>query len=323
MARPGDRRGRGEAWSARRGTSRSRRRGDRRHLHADLRARRGRSGRPGAPRRPSLGHPAGRLRRPHRERLADPALHRPRGALQVRSGAGYRPEPGELRFDMFEAEYTHEGDRCTFETLLARFGLARSGPRRHRRDRARHRLKDEKFARPETPGSSARARHRATCPDEDPERLDRGGACSTVLYESLRDAVTACRCGTWVALLPAARHVRLRRADRARRLHAARSRRAARLDHRGGLQGGAGAGAARARPARGAARDLPRLGPRGGARRDAGRRRLHPAVVRHGARARRWATCASAACPGCRRVSTASARRSSRSSRGARSSWRS
>jgi hypothetical protein len=32
---------------------------------------------------------------------------------------------GELRFDMFEGEYTHEGDRCTFQTLVARFGLSR------------------------------------------------------------------------------------------------------------------------------------------------------------------------------------------------------
>ena len=38
--------------------------------------------------------------------------------------AGYEPEPGELRFDMFDGEYTHEGPRCTFETLLARFDLA-------------------------------------------------------------------------------------------------------------------------------------------------------------------------------------------------------
>lgn len=30
----------------------------------------------------------------------------------------YRPEPGEVRFDMYDAEYTHVGDRCTFETLL-------------------------------------------------------------------------------------------------------------------------------------------------------------------------------------------------------------
>ena len=38
---------------------------------------------------------------------------------------GYRPQPGEVRFDMFEAEFTHEGDACTFEVLLRRFGLGR------------------------------------------------------------------------------------------------------------------------------------------------------------------------------------------------------
>ena len=32
---------------------------------------------------------------------------------------GYQPEKGELRFDMFEAEFTHEGDLCTFEVLVA------------------------------------------------------------------------------------------------------------------------------------------------------------------------------------------------------------
>jgi hypothetical protein len=36
---------------------------------------------------------------------------------------GYKPQRGELRFDMFDAEYTHEGDRCTFEVLLQRCGL--------------------------------------------------------------------------------------------------------------------------------------------------------------------------------------------------------
>src|SRR5471032_3668814 len=30
-------------------------------------------------------------------------------------GPGYAPQPGELRFDMFEGEFTHRGDRCTFE----------------------------------------------------------------------------------------------------------------------------------------------------------------------------------------------------------------
>jgi hypothetical protein len=35
-------------------------------------------------------------------------------------GDNYRPARGkrELRFDMFDGEFTHEGDRCTFETLV-------------------------------------------------------------------------------------------------------------------------------------------------------------------------------------------------------------
>ena len=31
----------------------------------------------------------------------------------------YSPRPRELRFDMAEAEYSHEGDRCTFEVLIS------------------------------------------------------------------------------------------------------------------------------------------------------------------------------------------------------------
>ena len=95
----------------------------------------------------------GRPRRSHRQRLADPALHRPRGALQVRSRArAYAAANGELRFDMFEAEFTHEGDHCTFEVLLRRFGLddprcATIGEIVHDID-----LKDGKFARPEAAG---------------------------------------------------------------------------------------------------------------------------------------------------------------------------
>src|SRR5262249_5035058 len=36
------------------------------------------------------------------------------------AGKEYAPEPGELRFDMFRGEFTHEGDRCTFEVMLER-----------------------------------------------------------------------------------------------------------------------------------------------------------------------------------------------------------
>src|SRR5260370_1271318 len=64
----------------------------------------------------------------------------------------HQPAPGELRFDMFEAEYTHEGDRCTFETLLARFGLV--DPALSAIAELVHDIdcKDGKFARGETAG---------------------------------------------------------------------------------------------------------------------------------------------------------------------------
>src|SRR5258708_857855 len=37
------------------------------------------------------------------------------------AAARYTHRKGELRFDMFEAEYTHVGDACTFETLVSTF----------------------------------------------------------------------------------------------------------------------------------------------------------------------------------------------------------
>ena len=54
--------------------------------------------------------------------------------------AGEPRRKGELRFDMVEGDFTHEGDRCTFETLLARTGTPRPRPGRHRRNHPRHRL---------------------------------------------------------------------------------------------------------------------------------------------------------------------------------------
>jgi hypothetical protein len=42
--------------------------------------------------------------------------------LKYVEAKGYDPEPGELRFDMLNGEFTHEGELCTFEVLLARMG---------------------------------------------------------------------------------------------------------------------------------------------------------------------------------------------------------
>src|SRR4030095_15116895 len=51
----------------------------------------------------------------------------PEARFKFVSGKGYRPAEGELRFDMFQAEFTHEGDKCTFEVLLDR--VATKDPR--------------------------------------------------------------------------------------------------------------------------------------------------------------------------------------------------
>src|SRR5262249_15070520 len=63
----------------------------------------------------------------HVDRMASAWLIRrfidPAARFKFVSARGYEPEKGELRFDMFEAEFTHEGDRCTFEVLLQRLKL--------------------------------------------------------------------------------------------------------------------------------------------------------------------------------------------------------
>ena len=99
---------------------------------------------------------------------------------------GYRPKPGELRFDMFEAEFTHEGNRCTFEVLLERFhlddpALGVLAEIVHDID-----LKDDKFGRDEAPGVAAVVFGIVAAHDDDATRLDRGGALFDDLYAQLR-----------------------------------------------------------------------------------------------------------------------------------------
>lgn len=77
----------------------------------------------------------------------------PKATLKFVPPKGYKPKAGELRFDMYEAEFTHVGDRCSFEVLLVRMGLdddralSAIGEMVHDID-----VKDEKYARAETTG---------------------------------------------------------------------------------------------------------------------------------------------------------------------------
>jgi hypothetical protein len=123
---------------------------------------------------------------PHVDRLACAWLIRrfidPQASFKFVPAKGYRPRPGELRFDMFEAEFTHEGDHCTFEVLLQRSGLdepalAAISEIVHDID-----LKDGKFARAEAGGIAALIDGLARADISDHERIDRGGALFDNLY---------------------------------------------------------------------------------------------------------------------------------------------
>lgn len=95
---------------------------------------------------------------------------------------GYRPEAGELRFDMFEAEFTHEGELCTFELLVKRFGLSDPALRAiaeivHDVD-----VKDARYGREEAPGIGQLVAGIAAAHPDDEARLARGAALFDDLY---------------------------------------------------------------------------------------------------------------------------------------------
>jgi hypothetical protein len=101
-------------------------------------------------------------------------------------GHAYAPRRDELRFDMSEAEFTHDGDRCTFEVLVRHFGskepaLGHLGEIVHDID-----LKDGKFARPEAPGLERLIAGIVMRHAGDAARLKEASAFFDSLYESFR-----------------------------------------------------------------------------------------------------------------------------------------
>jgi hypothetical protein len=110
----------------------------------------------------------------------------PEARFKFVSGKGYRPQEGELRFDMFEAEFTHEGDKCTFEVLLERADLKEPALRAiaeiiHDID-----LKDDKFGRAEVAGIRTLIDGIRTSAKDDTMRIARGTEVFNDLYEVFR-----------------------------------------------------------------------------------------------------------------------------------------
>jgi hypothetical protein len=98
-------------------------------------------------------------------------------------GKGYEPKKGELRFDMFEGEFTHVGDRCSFEVLLAHVGL--SDPALEAIAEIVHDidLKDGKFGREEAAGIAHLIAGIAMANDDDDLRVVQGGPVFDNLYQ--------------------------------------------------------------------------------------------------------------------------------------------
>src|SRR5262249_7958737 len=97
-----------------------------------------------------------------------------------------RPRRGEICFARAGAEFTHEGGRCTFETLVERFQLRDSaltalGEMVHDLD-----LEDARFRRPETSGLGRMIVGIALASPGDEVRLTQGATVLGGLYQSFR-----------------------------------------------------------------------------------------------------------------------------------------
>ncbi|HEY8925810.1 MAG TPA: chromate resistance protein ChrB domain-containing protein, partial [Polyangia bacterium] len=142
---------------------------------------------------PSLGKVRGRTwvtrKGIHVDRICSAWLIRrfidPDAKLKYVEAKGYVPAPGELRFDMFDAEITHEGDMCTFEVLLARIGNE-DRALRHIADLVHDLdLRDRKFAREEVAGFAALITGICLDHRDDEGRLAAGTTVLDALYRAL------------------------------------------------------------------------------------------------------------------------------------------
>jgi hypothetical protein len=122
----------------------------------------------------------------HVDRIASSWLIRrfidPDARFKFVPAKGYLPNDGELRFDMFEAEFTHIGDRCTFEVLVERMGLrdpalVAIGEIIHDLD-----LRDDKFGRDENAGVRSTIDGICTVAHDDEQRIAAASPMLNGLY---------------------------------------------------------------------------------------------------------------------------------------------
>lgn len=122
----------------------------------------------------------------HVDRIASAWLIRgwidPEASFKFVTPRGYRPKTGELRFDMYEAEFTHDGDLCTFEVLLRDFEIGDAGLRPIAEIVRAIDLKEQEPMRAETVGVAHALEGIARRYRDDEARLRDGGALFGALH---------------------------------------------------------------------------------------------------------------------------------------------
>jgi hypothetical protein len=110
----------------------------------------------------------------------------PDASFRFVSERAYRPRTGELRFDMFEGEFTHDGDHCSFEVMVQRFGLTDKALLEIGRIIHDIDLKEKKYGRSETSGILALIDGIVLSRKSDEDRVERGSMALDDIYEYFR-----------------------------------------------------------------------------------------------------------------------------------------
>jgi hypothetical protein len=95
-----------------------------------------------------------------------------------------RPTGADVPFDMYGGDFSHQGERCTFEVLAQRFGITDSSVARlaqvvHDLD-----MKENRYAAPETPAVSRMVEGLRQLHADDASLLEQGTAMFDALARS-------------------------------------------------------------------------------------------------------------------------------------------
>jgi hypothetical protein len=110
----------------------------------------------------------------------------PKAVLKFVPTKQYQPRANEYRYDIQDGEFTHEGDNCSFETVLLRARISDPALKAiaeiiHDID-----LKDGKFGHPQTPGIAHVIAGICRTQGDDEARVARGTELFDDIYEQFR-----------------------------------------------------------------------------------------------------------------------------------------